>query len=119
MAAVAARPQLAGRPRSCRKNCKRQVQASARKKRRGPRSRRCAPPPSSSSSSSTASAVQIVSYDDGVDEDALVDIPRRRGGRRRVLPAETGSSPSRSAPTAMLERTRGSQPSRPRAPTAS
>jgi len=52
---------------------------------------------------SPSSAVQIVSYDDGVDEDALVDIRVDAAGGAASFLQETESSPSRSAPTAMLE----------------
>ena len=52
---------------------------------------------------SPSSAVQIVSYDDGVDEDALVDIRVDAAGGAASFLQETESAPSHNAPTAMLE----------------
>ena len=71
---------------------------------------------------STASAVQIVSYDDGVDEDALVDI---RVDAAAAAPAsflqKSSQRHHKTRRRRCSSRTRGAaaRPSRPRAPTAS
>ena len=105
MAAVCAAGRASPR-RLSKELCKRQLQhdsASQQKSRRRASRPTMRPTTLLLALLSTSSAVQIVSYDDGVDEDALVDIRVDAAGGAASFLQETESSPSRSAPTAMLE----------------